>query len=174
MNYYRILEPDELMHYGVKGMKWGKRKAYQTAYTNEAGKTKFVTNAEGKVIPMARQTNVSGQGKGLYRRGTGVYENPERVKSNLSASGQDVTENNRNKKLDYYRYNVKTISRITNEKGKDWEARDRMNAAVAANRRKVTNLQNAAAKASSSSSSSSSSTKKKKVTGGAKRIAVTK
>lgn len=108
MGIYRILQPDELMHYGVKGMKWGKRKSYQTAYTNENGRNKFITTPDGKVIPLptSRQTRVTGKGKGLYRSPEGYYWNgqaavplPPKPISGKNKNGVSGNTKNKNLKL---------------------------------------------------------------------------
>ena len=45
MEYRIVRTNDELYHYGVKGMKWGKRKAtYESASSNKGGKTSNQSN----------------------------------------------------------------------------------------------------------------------------------
>lgn len=73
-HYVKIMKDDELMHYGVLGMKWGRRRALNAAKTSgraeatakiarkEAGKTVSVYNQRAKSAE-ASATELAGRGK---------------------------------------------------------------------------------------------------------------
>lgn len=198
MSYYRILQPDELMHYGVKGMKWGVRKAMSTSYTNENGARKYLRG---------RQTNVTGKGKGLERRKKGYYWNGQAavpinaapvngvgktgvsgntknrslklLRDDSSKGGQaswdrmQKRNNNRKEAIEYYKGNIRENQEAIRENGNDPAyakntAFNRVRMQV--NQRKLANVTNAAARSNAGLSSSSSSTKKKKSTGKIKAV----
>ena len=63
MSDYRIIHDDELMHYGVPGMRWGHRKAQ---ITNVLQRTKRVGSQIGKDVGSAaknKYNNMSSKGQ---------------------------------------------------------------------------------------------------------------
>ena len=76
---YRILNDDELMHYGVKGMKWGKRKTRSggTRYMTDNSETEWrnqnIAAYPGNVRYYSRTKNVTGKAKpGSLKKGESI------------------------------------------------------------------------------------------------------
>lgn len=72
-NYKNFPTPDELYHYGIKGQKWGERKyQYEDGSLTPAGKERY---SDSSSRPSGRQKNVTGTGKSIFKKGSGLGEN---------------------------------------------------------------------------------------------------
>lgn len=115
MILYYETEDNSLMHYGVPGMKWGKRKAkYITAYQAQKNATKAAEEARKKSVAESRSSG--DKGVGSFARA-----NRKALNAKRKAYGESITKDvTHNKQL---RAEIKKVKKAAKQAKKDSIAR---------------------------------------------------